>query len=247
MVQEAVPDGLRGRVFSVYDVMYNLSRLAGGLLAIAVHDTALRRGGVRAFVGLVFILWTPVLPLWLRRAPAAIRLLFDEGGKAEEWPRAVSWGDVEEPVEVVRSATVEERRRTISDLPVIAERRHGLGREPRRAGRRLAPRPRDRRRDLTRRFPAYPLRSPSSSVRNSDYRVRGRREPGSVGMDHRPRAMHICVANGRRPPSPATTVRHGTTGMPSSALDTFPPRRAGGGAGQAHAPSPLEPPATPRE
>ena len=28
MVQEAVPDGLRGRVFSVYDVTYNLSRLA---------------------------------------------------------------------------------------------------------------------------------------------------------------------------------------------------------------------------
>jgi len=106
MVQEAVPDGLRGRVFSVYDVMYNLSRLAGGLLAIPLLNR-LSPEASAAFIGVVFILWAPVLPLWLRHAPAAIRLLFYEGGKAEEWPRAVSWGDVEEPVEVVRSATVE--------------------------------------------------------------------------------------------------------------------------------------------
>ena len=106
MVQEAVPDGLRGRVFSVYDVMYNLSRLAGGLLAIPLLNR-LSPEASAAFIGLVFILWAPVLPLWLRHAPAAIRLLFYEGGKAEEWPRAVSWGDVEEPVEVLRSATVD--------------------------------------------------------------------------------------------------------------------------------------------
>ena len=34
MVQEAVPDGLRGRVFAVYDVATNVSRLLAALLAI---------------------------------------------------------------------------------------------------------------------------------------------------------------------------------------------------------------------
>ncbi len=114
MVQEAVPDGLRGRVFSVYDVTYNLSRLGAALLAIPLLNR-LSDGEAAALVGIVFILWAPVLPLWLRHAPAAIRLHFTEGAKAEEWPRAVSWGDVEEPVEVVRSAVVErggERFRT---------------------------------------------------------------------------------------------------------------------------------------
>jgi MFS family permease len=106
MVQEAVPDGLRGRVFSVYDVSYNLSRLGAGLLAIPLLNRLTAEQSA-AFIGVVFIVWAPVLPLWLRHAPAAIQLHFHEGAKAEEWPRAVSWGHVEEPVEVVRSATVE--------------------------------------------------------------------------------------------------------------------------------------------
>ena len=32
------------------------------------------------------------------------RLRFAEGARAEEWPRTVVWGGVEEPVDVVRSA-----------------------------------------------------------------------------------------------------------------------------------------------
>ena len=34
MVQEAIPDGYRGRVFSVYDVVYNLARVVAAALAI---------------------------------------------------------------------------------------------------------------------------------------------------------------------------------------------------------------------
>ena len=34
MVQEAIPDGYRGRVFSVYDVVYNLARVIAAALAI---------------------------------------------------------------------------------------------------------------------------------------------------------------------------------------------------------------------
>jgi len=102
MVQEAVPDGLRGRVFAAYDVVYNVARLTAALLAVLLLP-AVGEQGAAAVVGIAFLLWVPVLPRWLARAPE-IRLRFSEGGKAEEWPRAVVWGGVEEPVEVVRTA-----------------------------------------------------------------------------------------------------------------------------------------------
>lgn len=113
MVQEAVPDGLRGRVFAVYDVAYNLSRLLAAVLAIGLLP-ALGVRGAAAFVALTFLLWAPVLPAWIRRVPE-IRLRFYAGAAGEEWPRSIRWGGVEEPVEVVRSAFVERegvRRRT---------------------------------------------------------------------------------------------------------------------------------------
>jgi hypothetical protein len=109
MVQEAVPDGLRGRVFAAYDVVYNLARLSAALLAVPLIPT-LGEQGSAALVGIAFLLWVPVLPRWLARAPE-IRLRFVEGARAEEWPRAVVWGGVEEPVEVVRSA-LDEREGT---------------------------------------------------------------------------------------------------------------------------------------
>jgi MFS family permease len=102
MVQEAVPDGLRGRVFAAYDVVYNLARLSAAVLAIVLIP-ALGEQGSAALVGIAFLLWVPVLPRWLAREPE-IRVRFVEGARAEEWPRAVAWGGVEEPVEVIRSA-----------------------------------------------------------------------------------------------------------------------------------------------
>ena len=50
----------------------------------------------------MFLLWTPVLPRWIGRTPEIV-IRFSEGAKAEEWPRALCVGGVEEPVEVVRS------------------------------------------------------------------------------------------------------------------------------------------------
>ncbi|MGZ8630406.1 MAG: MFS transporter [Actinomycetota bacterium] len=102
MVQEAVPDGLRGRVFAAYDVVYNAARLLAAVLAIPLLP-ALGEQGTAALIGVVFLLWVPVLPRWLAHAPE-IRLRFAEGARAEEWPRTVVWGGVEEPVEVVRSS-----------------------------------------------------------------------------------------------------------------------------------------------
>ncbi len=77
MVQEAVPDGLRGRVFAVYDVVYNLARLVAAMLAVVLLPTVGERGAA-ALVGIAFLLWVPVLPRWLRRAPE-IRLRFGPG------------------------------------------------------------------------------------------------------------------------------------------------------------------------
>lgn len=101
IVQEAVPDAYRGRVFAVYDVAYNMSRIVAALLAIPMLP-ALGEAWSVAILGALFLLWSPVLPRWIGRAPE-ILIRFYEGAKAEEWPRAVVWGGVEEAVDVQRS------------------------------------------------------------------------------------------------------------------------------------------------
>jgi MFS family permease len=106
MVQEAVPDAFRGRVFAVYDVAYNVVRLLAAVAAIPLLPALGLRGSVAA-IGAGFVLFSPVLPLWVARVPGIV-LRFYEGARAEEWPRAVVWGGVEEPVEVER-AWLEER------------------------------------------------------------------------------------------------------------------------------------------
>ena len=99
MVQEAVPDGLRGRVFAVYDMVYNLARLVAALLAVVLLPSVGERGAA-ALVGVAFLLWVPVLPRWLRRTPE-IRLRFARGGPHDGPPSGVIWGGIEEPVTVV--------------------------------------------------------------------------------------------------------------------------------------------------
>jgi MFS family permease len=105
MVQEAIPDGYRGRVFAVYDVAYNMSRVAAAFLAIPLQN-AFGEAWAVAIVGVVFILWSPVLPRWIGRIPE-LSLRFYEGARAEEEPRAVVWGGVEETVEVERRSLEE--------------------------------------------------------------------------------------------------------------------------------------------
>ena len=70
MVQEAIPDGYRGRVFAVYDVAYNLSRVAAAFLAIPLQN-AFGEAWAVAIVGVVFILWSPILPRWIGRIPSS--------------------------------------------------------------------------------------------------------------------------------------------------------------------------------
>ncbi len=101
MVQESLPDGYRGRTFAVYDVAYNLARLVAAALAIPLLPRLGVAGSV-AVVGIMFLLWAPVLPRWIGRTPS-VTIRFYEGAKAEERPTVIVWGGVEEPVDVVRS------------------------------------------------------------------------------------------------------------------------------------------------
>ena len=105
MVQESLPDGFRGRVFAVYDVAYNLSRLLAAALAIPLLPL-LGDAATVAAVGITFVLWTPVLPRWVRGVPE-IDLRFLEGTSE---PSAIVWGGVEEAVQVRRAWDREGRR-----------------------------------------------------------------------------------------------------------------------------------------
>ena len=105
MVQEAIPDGYRGRVFAVYDVAYNVSRVIAAFLTIPMLN-ALGEAWSVAIIGFVFIAWSPILPRWIGRIPE-LTLRFYEGGRAEEEPRAIVWGGVEEAVDVQARALEE--------------------------------------------------------------------------------------------------------------------------------------------
>jgi MFS family permease len=104
MVQQAIPDGVRGRVFAVYDVGYNLARVVAALLAILLLP-AIGEAWIIALAGIAFLLWAPVLPRVLREPPSgsAVQIRFYAGGRADEVPRAVVIDGVERPVEVERS------------------------------------------------------------------------------------------------------------------------------------------------
>ena len=82
-----------GRVFAVYDLGFNAARVAAGFLAVPLQPLLGDAGSV-AVVGITFLLWSPVLPRWLARAPQ-IDVVVEDGQ-----PVRIVWGDVEEPVTV---------------------------------------------------------------------------------------------------------------------------------------------------
>ena len=101
LVQEAIPDRYRGRVFSVYDLTYSMARVIAAALAIVVVPHV-STGWLVAAVGVVYLAWTPVLPWWIRR-PRWVRVRFYAGGRADEVPRAIEVAGEDEPVEVLGS------------------------------------------------------------------------------------------------------------------------------------------------
>jgi predicted MFS family arabinose efflux permease len=98
IVQEALPDGYRGRVFSLFDVAFNAARIVSGALALALVPALGTRGTVIA-VGVVFLACVPLLPRWIRGVPQIQLVSAGPGGP----PHAIRWGAVTEPVEVVRA------------------------------------------------------------------------------------------------------------------------------------------------
>jgi hypothetical protein len=78
---------------------------------------AFGEAGSVAIVGIVFLLWSPVLPRVIGRIPE-LMIRFYEGARAEEEPRAIVWGGVEESVEV--------ERRTLEETDGVRRRRFRL-------------------------------------------------------------------------------------------------------------------------
>src|SRR5439155_19283118 len=66
IVQETTPDRFRGRVFSLYDLAFSGARVVAAALAIPLVPR-LTTGQMVALLGLAYLLWTPVLPLWAGR------------------------------------------------------------------------------------------------------------------------------------------------------------------------------------
>jgi MFS family permease len=95
MVQESLPDGYRGRVFSVYDFFYNVARIVAALIAVLAFPV-MSNEAVLIAVGAAFLLWTPVLPRLVGRRPQ-IDLELDAVGA----PTTLRWGAAREPVLVL--------------------------------------------------------------------------------------------------------------------------------------------------
>jgi len=100
IVQETTPDRFRGRVFSLYDLAFSGARVIAAAIAVPLVPR-LTTGQMVALLGLAYLLWTPVLPLWAGR-PRRVTLRFQAGGRADETPREIVIGGEAEPVEVLR-------------------------------------------------------------------------------------------------------------------------------------------------
>ncbi len=65
LAQRAVPDRYRGRVFTAIDLGFNTARVLGALAALAVVPLLGPRTTSLVIV-VLFVLWAPVVPVWLR-------------------------------------------------------------------------------------------------------------------------------------------------------------------------------------
>ncbi|MFN2555902.1 MAG: MFS transporter [Nitriliruptorales bacterium] len=74
LVQSALPDGYRGRVFAAYDVLYNLGFLAGGIVTAAAMPSVRAAEPVLIACGLVSLLIAGLARPWLRRLPPPVEL-----------------------------------------------------------------------------------------------------------------------------------------------------------------------------
>jgi MFS family permease len=107
LVQESLPNRYRGRIFALQDIAFTMPRVFAALILVLLYDVwHLSVAVIVAIIGVLFVIWPPVLLAWVRR-PRYVRVRFVEGGRAEETPRALVVGGEEEPVELVSSSLVE--------------------------------------------------------------------------------------------------------------------------------------------
>jgi hypothetical protein len=69
-LQRTVPDGLRGRVFSVYDALFNVSFVVALVIGAAVLPPSGRSYGVLAAVAAGYLLTAPLLGVARVRKPS---------------------------------------------------------------------------------------------------------------------------------------------------------------------------------
>ena len=101
IVQNAIPDRYRGRVFALYDLAFSLPRVAAAGLAILLVPN-LSPGWILAACALTYLLWSPVPPWWIGRG-RWVKVRFYSGAKGDEVPRSIVVGGEEEPAEVLKS------------------------------------------------------------------------------------------------------------------------------------------------
>ena len=106
LVQEAIPDRFRGRVFALFDLAFSLPRVVAAGLAVLLIPHASERWIV-AGIGVVYLVWSPLPKRWVRRPRWATVRLY-AGGRADEVPRSVVIGGEELAVQPVSTA-LEER------------------------------------------------------------------------------------------------------------------------------------------
>jgi predicted MFS family arabinose efflux permease len=137
IVQEEMPDAFRGRAFAVYDMIFNLARVAGTGAAAAAVAANVRPGTIVSVGGLCYVFASAILFVWARRivgmriprrkarkeSPATdaggagivipagemVTVRAYAGSRADEEPRAVVVGGREVPVEEVEWRAVQER------------------------------------------------------------------------------------------------------------------------------------------
>ena len=132
IVQEEMPDDVRGRAFSVYDMLFNIARVAGtGVAALAVEAGAPLRGIIVAS-GLGYLATSGALLIWARRivgmrrrkrpsgagrattgfalpAGEMVTVRAYAGSRADEEPRAIVVAGEDVPIDEIEWRAVVER------------------------------------------------------------------------------------------------------------------------------------------
>lgn len=137
IVQEEMTDEVRGRAFAVYDMLFNLSRVAGTAVAALAVEVGIRTETIVLSTGFFYLFASAALIAWARRIVGMKRLRLSRprvaeppadrsapvalpageivtvrayaGSRADEEPRAVVVGGEEVPVDTIEWRAVEER------------------------------------------------------------------------------------------------------------------------------------------